>query len=359
MVAFNFNLAFYAYDDFNAGARTQGTVSYANGTTVSLDAGATPIVVNITDDDGNPAGSPDNLFSDGFIDTPGDGSAPSTANNDQVLTDPVTVNGDTYAAGSQVELEFAFSVSSGETFWIIRIDGTNVGISGPALPVPGTTYTVSGSSDGAESPLGDVPCFLEGTLIATPSGEVPVEALSVGDLVLTLDHGAQPIRWIAAKKVDAARLAEKPALRPIRIPAGALGPGRPKAPLHVSPQHRILLRSRIARRMFGAEEILLPAVRLLGLAGIEVAADIAPVRYIHFKCDRHEIVRANGAHAETLFVGARAVQALGPAAMGEIADLFGARALAANPLARPVPSGKRAARMLSRHRKNGKELFGA
>ncbi|PZO74546.1 MAG: type I secretion protein, partial [Mesorhizobium amorphae] len=34
-------------------------------------------------------------------------------------------------------------------------------------------------------------CFLPGTLIATPSGTVPVETLAIGDLVLTADGNAQ------------------------------------------------------------------------------------------------------------------------------------------------------------------------
>ena len=36
-----------------------------------------------------------------------------------------------------------------------------------------------------------------GTMIAVPGGQKPVEELEVGDLVLTKDNGAQPIRWIA------------------------------------------------------------------------------------------------------------------------------------------------------------------
>jgi len=44
-------------------------------------------------------------------------------------------------------------------------------------------------------------CFAQGTIIETENGDCPVEFLSVGDLVLTKDHGFQPIRWIASRKV--------------------------------------------------------------------------------------------------------------------------------------------------------------
>jgi hypothetical protein len=47
-----------------------------------------------------------------------------------------------------------------------------------------------------------------------------------------------------------------------------LGPGVPARPLHVSPQHRILLRNRVAQRMFGAAEVLVAAKALLDLPGV-------------------------------------------------------------------------------------------
>ena len=182
MAIFNFSLPIYAFDQWTGAASTNNTVSYPNGTTFTLNAGAVLTNVDVQDDDGNPAGSPDNLFSDGFIDTPGDGSAPSTANNDQVLTQAVTINGSSFQANDQIELEFAFTTTTGETFWVIRIDGENVGISGPSLPTPGTTYTVASSADGQAAPI---PCFTAGALVETPNGPVPVETLKAGDLVLT------------------------------------------------------------------------------------------------------------------------------------------------------------------------------
>lgn len=66
-------------------------------------------------------------------------------------------------------------------------------------------------------------CFLSGTLIATPDGEVPVETLRAGDLVLTRDHGAQPLVWTSHSAVSREVLDRAPNLRAIRIEAGALG----------------------------------------------------------------------------------------------------------------------------------------
>src|SRR5689334_3797963 len=39
-------------------------------------------------------------------------------------------------------------------------------------------------------------CLVAGTLIRTPDGDVPVESLKIGDLVLTADRGAMPVKWV-------------------------------------------------------------------------------------------------------------------------------------------------------------------
>ena len=164
-------------------------------------------------------------------------------------------------------------------------------------------------------------CFTRGTLIATPSGLRKVEELQVGDLVETLDHGAQPIRWISSRKVNGASLDARPELRPVRIPAGALGDGFPERDLLVSPQHRLALSSAIIRRMFDQEEVLVPAKMLIGYRGI-AAEEPDEVEYFHFILDRHELVWANGALTETMLAGPMALKALGPEQCRELALIF-------------------------------------
>lgn len=190
------------------------------------------------------------------------------------------------------------------------------------------------------------PCFAEGTLIATPAGEVPVEDLAAGDLVSTLDKGAQVIRWVGRAEVD---LAEAPQMRPIRIRAGALGVGQPRVDLTVSPQHRVLVRSRIAQRMFGTDEVLVAARQLLVLDGVERAEDLARIGHVHFLFDRHEIVLSNGAATESLFAGPEALKAVGAAARAEILALFPDLCSPGAAPARPLVPGRRARRLAERH----------
>ena len=187
-----------------------------------------------------------------------------------------------------------------------------------------------------------VPCFAAGTMILTAQGNRRVETLTVGDLIWTLDHGLQPIRWIGRRTLTKTDLAENARLRPIRIKAVALGPGRPASDLIISPQHRVLVASAIAQRMFGTFELLVPACQLTEVPGIAQVADPGPITYIHLMFDRHQVLLSNGAETESFYPGFQAMAAIGPAAR-EILTLF--------PELRDGPEPYPAARFLATGRK--------
>lgn len=219
----------------------------------------------------------------------------------------------------------------------------------PGQPAQQSTVLVRDRPD-----LAFVACFAAGTAIRTPSGDVPVEDLAAGDLVQTVDAGAQPIRWIGITTID---LAKAPHLAPIRIAAGALGAGQPAADLLVSPQHRVLVRSRIAQRMFGAQEVLVAAKLLLDLPGFSIADDLAQVDYAHFMFDAHQVVWSNGALTESLFTGPEALKAVGPAARDEIMVLMPDLAQGAPDPVRPLVAGRTARRLALRHAGNAQQLI--
>jgi hypothetical protein len=45
-------------------------------------------------------------------------------------------------------------------------------------------------------------CFLAGTLIATPTGAVPVETLAIGDPILTADGRTVPVKWLGRQTLS-------------------------------------------------------------------------------------------------------------------------------------------------------------
>lgn len=174
-----------------------------------------------------------------------------------------------------------------------------------------------------------VPCFTPGTRILTPRGEVRIERLRPGDLVMTADNGPQPLRWVARRHLDAATLMAMPWLRPILLGDGAAGNRRP---LLVSPQHRMMLG--------GQHEAFLRAAlwpRLPG-SGARVAQGVRAVTYIHLLLDHHEVIFAEGAATESLHLGPMALRGLAPGARGEFLALLREQAIrdgGPSPLARP------------------------
>ncbi|RMC37509.1 Hint domain-containing protein [Paracoccus alkanivorans] len=208
-----------------------------------------------------------------------------------------------------------------------------------------------------------VVCFVRGTVIETREGPVPVENLQVGTSVLTKDNGYQSIRWIGTRRLFVGDLMNDPRLKPIRIRAGALGDNKPSTDLLVSPQHRVLVRSRIAQQMFGTLEVLVAAKQLLCLEGVDILDDVEEVEYIHFLFDRHEIVCSNGAETESLYTGPEALKTVGKAALEEIFDIFPQlrdRNPADLPAAvRPLVSGRMGRELAARHVRNNCAMIGA
>lgn len=296
---------------------------------------------------------------------------------DQKLLGDNTIDGRTYSespndllwqspAGAYVRAEYSVTLFDAagtgyEMTGVSVVRGYDVQVVGTIFPngapPEGTTlYYIQGRSSFDPSP--EVPlnviCFASGTMIRTADGEIAVEDLRPGMLVQTRDDGLQPVLWVGLRRLDSVDLMSAPNLRPIRIGKGALGSDTPARDLIVSPQHRILLRSRIAQRMFDAPEILVPARNLLGVDGIAVAHDLQEVTYVHFLLPEHQIVYAEGAESESLFTGTQALAALGKSARREIEAILPSAFAAGQcgETARPLVPGSKARKLVERHRKN-------
>lgn len=132
--------------------------------------------------------------------------------------------------------------------------------------------------------IGVVSCFCPGTLIATPAGEVAVEDLRAGDLVVSLGGGARPVQWVGRCHVRAADSRQKP----VRIRAGSLGGGLPRRDLLMSQGHSVF-----------AEGALIPAGDLVDGEAIAVVP-VAEVTYLHILLATHDVILAEGLPCETL-----------------------------------------------------------
>ena len=166
-----------------------------------------------------------------------------------------------------------------------------------------------------------IPCFTPGTLIATPRGEVAVENLRVGDRIITRDNGMQEIRWLGRRDLSWTDLAAAPHLKPILIRQGSLGQDLPERDMMVSPNHRLLVANDRTALYFDEHEVLVAAKHLAAGKGIH-SVDAAGAAYIHFMCDRHEVVLSNGAWTESFQPGDMTLKGMGNAQRSEIFDLF-------------------------------------
>lgn len=285
-----------------------------------------------------------------------------SAEEDKVFTPGELSTGASF--GTENETFIGTITQNGETFIVTRnnVATDEYQLYGNVDDPQNFTYpTITGLGDINTADAFMPPCFTEGTLISTLDGERRVESLEVGDLVWTVDHDFQPVRWIGSRQCGRERLAVQPSLRPIRISAGALGDGQPASDLLVSPQHRVLVRSNIAQRMFGCPEVLVAARQLLELDGIAIADSAEKVTYFHILFDRHELVLSNGAVTESLFTGAEALKSMGAPAREEIFAIFpelrnGEESLMA---ARTLVSGRMGRKLAERHHRNRKKMVSA
>ncbi|MWD29517.1 type I secretion protein [Aquicoccus sp. SCR17] len=157
-------------------------------------------------------------------------------------------------------------------------------------------------------------CFTPGTMILTPTGERPVESLRPGDLIMTRDAGAQPLRWTGRRRVPA-----EGNLAPVRLEPAALQGAR--RALAVSPQHRFLLTGYRAELLFGEPEVLIPAKHLIDGRHVTQEAG-GEVTYLHLMFDRHHVIYAEGAPTESFHLADMGLDAITPRQREEIFALF-------------------------------------
>lgn len=272
---------------------------------------------------------------------------------------------ESFGPGSESNLSFVFlTLSNGGDVRYFAIPNDSYGHMNVQAITTGVIQSVAGHDAAVISTVDndiEVVCFTAGTLIEAEGGQqTPVEELQVGDRVRALDCGVQEIRWIGARRLPAQLLRECPRLRPVQIAAGTLGPGCPQRDLLVSPQHSILVRSKIAARMFGAPEVLVAAKQLVGLNGVTPTEAAGAVTYYHVLLDRHDILMANGAPCESLYAGPQALRSMSEAERAELSailpEVIGQQSDL--PACRPMAPGRRARRLAYRHRKNNMPLTG-
>ncbi|MDR6286306.1 hypothetical protein HNR47_002307 [Methylopila jiangsuensis] len=170
-------------------------------------------------------------------------------------------------------------------------DPSQIALAGPSDPGadggPGWPQTI----DPADINAADfATCFAAGAPIATPHGERAVETLAIGDLILTADGRAVPVKWVGRQTVHRVFTPEF-GFRPVRIRAGALDENVPHADLVVTSDHGMLI-----------DDLVVQAGALVNDRSITRVpyADLPEqATYFHIETENHEAILAAGAPAET------------------------------------------------------------
>ena len=189
--------------------------------------------------------------------------------------------------------ETATFVSSGGAYYLNVTSGGNVVYS---TRMQGD-YSSNGvalkkDDDGSTiAALGPV-CFLGGSLIQTPTGEVVVEDLRAGDKVVVIRDGTEQVErlnWVGRKKVQVRKgpyLVE--AGYPVRICKGAVSERAPHTDLLLTPEHCLYLNG-----------VFIPVRMLVNGGSIAYATDITSYDYYHVETANHDVIVANGLTTES------------------------------------------------------------
>ena len=248
-------------DTITGGTGTQNVITGAGDDTVTstgtgadtIATGAGNDTITFSEGDSIDGGTGDDTFTYENLGEPTNGTITIVGGQGGETPDdgdPLTLEGDTLDLGFDADMSTLNITST-----TVNADG-NTSYAGTVTMDDGTLL--------AFSEIENIICFTPGTRIATPKGARDIASLKVGDLVVTRDHGLQPIRWIQQRTVPA-----MDRFAPIRIRPGVVtGQDRD---LLVSPQHRMMFQGYRAELLFGESEVLVAAKHLVD--GIHVTQD--------------------------------------------------------------------------------------
>jgi uncharacterized repeat protein (TIGR03803 family) len=260
------------------------------GTTATLGTDQAGTVFEIPYVDGSYASTPTTLinfnYTDGWAGTLG--SLVADANGDLFGT---TQAGGEFNDGTVFEIPYVDGSYASTPDTLITFDGTN-----GQSPLGSVTFdsagnlvgtTRLGGTDNDGTVFEVVICFLAGTRIATPAGEVAVECLAVGDMVTTLHGMARRIVWIGQGRVMATR-GRRSAATPVIVRKGALAENVPHRNLRVTKAHALYI-----------DDVLIPVEFLVNHRSIVWDDRAQEVTVYHVELETHDILIADGAPAES------------------------------------------------------------
>jgi len=136
--------------------------------------------------------------------------------------------------------------------------------------------------------VSDVACYCRGTLIRTNEGEKPVEALAIGDRLVTRSGETKPVKWIGRRSYSRRFAMGQKHVLPVCIKAGAIDDHVPARDLWISPHHAMYF-----------DGALVEAKDLVNGTTVFQSNRFETIDYFHIELEEHDVIFAEGAMSET------------------------------------------------------------
>ncbi len=207
---------------------------------------------------------------------------------DNVVSETDTIWDFNRGAGDKITLE---NTSGGQlyTYEVNNLlSAATIGADTTLTASNGSTIVIKGVTDLTAADFNvNVACFMPGTRFATDKGEVAIEDLKVGEMMLT-EHGYRPLKWLAHRDVDWSMIIPRRAA-PVLVKQGALGDNLPQRDLFISPAHALLV-----------DGLLVTAELLVNGDSIVQLTDFdRDFTYYNIELDEHSVVYAEGMAVES------------------------------------------------------------
>ena len=149
----------------------------------------------------------------------------------------------------------------------------------------------AGDGDGKGHRHGGGSCFLSGTHVRTEAGEIAIESLQTGALLLTASGQSR-----AVKQIHRWETVREPGqdwaqhVAPIKVACSALAPNVPHRDLYLSPQHAVYI-----------DGVLIRVGALVNGRSVARCSKYEADRltYFHVELDDHQVLFAEGASVES------------------------------------------------------------
>jgi hypothetical protein len=146
--------------------------------------------------------------------------------------------------------------------------------------------------------------FCQGTRLLAEDGEMPVEALVTGDLLVAIRRDGPPVARVARVERRVVEFRRHPApelAQPVLVRAGAFAPGMPARDLRLAPNHAVY-----------ADGVLLAVLALCDSKHVVQDVETSPVTYIRVELESHDVILAEGLPVASSLGGADDAVALHP-----------------------------------------------